>query len=88
MMERLCERLIISSSHYQRAYYDLTIKAVPDGFVSLYLLEDVKVGDRLSSTGPMGGFFHNPLSHSNEVVYLANHSGIIAHKRSSTGFVA
>ena len=66
----------IASPPNQRAYYDLTVKAVPDGFVSLYLLDDVKVGDRLSSTGPMGGFFHNPLSHSNEVVYLAGGSGI------------
>jgi ferredoxin-NADP reductase len=66
----------IASAPNQRAYYDLTVKAVPDGFVSLYLLEDLKVGDCLSSTGPMGGFFHNPLSHSNEVVYLAGGSGI------------
>ena len=66
----------IASPPNQRAYYDLTIKAVSDGFVSLYLLEDVKVGDRLSSTGPMGSFFPNPLSHSKEVVYLAGGSGI------------
>jgi len=66
----------IASAPNQRAYYDLTVKAVPDGFVSSYLLEDIKAGDRLSSTGPMGGFFHNPLSHSNEVVYLAGGSGI------------
>ena len=66
----------IASPPNQRGYYDLTIKAVPDGFVSSHLLEDVKIGDRLSSTGPMGGFFHNPLSHSNEVVYLAGGSGI------------
>jgi len=66
----------IASAPNQRGYYDLTVKAVPDGFVSSYLLEDIKAGDRLSSTGPMGGFFHNPLSHSNEVVYLAGGSGI------------
>jgi len=66
----------IASPPNQRAYYDLTVKAVADGFVSLYLLAEVKVGDRLSSTGPMGGFFHNPLSHSNVVVYLAGGSGI------------
>ena len=66
----------IASAPSQRAYYDLTVKAVPDGFVSLYLLEDVKVGDKLTSTGPMGGFFHNPLTHSNESVYLAGGSGI------------
>jgi ferredoxin-NADP reductase len=66
----------IASAPNQRAYYDLTVKAVPDGFVSLFLLEDVAVGDRLTSTGPMGGFFHNPLSHSKDVVYLAGGSGI------------
>jgi ferredoxin-NADP reductase len=66
----------IASPPNQRAYYDLTVKAVPDGFVSLHLLEDVKAGDSLTSTGPMGGFFHNPLSHSNDVVYLAGGSGI------------
>jgi len=66
----------IASPPTQRAYYDLTVKAVADGFVSSHLLEDIKVGDHLSSTGPMGGFFHNPLSHSNEVVYLAGGSGI------------
>ena len=66
----------IASPPNQRAYYDLTVKAVPDGFVSAYLLEDVKVGDQLTSTGPMGNFFHNPLSHFNEVVFLAGGSGI------------
>jgi len=66
----------IASPPNQRAFYDLTVKAVPDGFVSLYLLEEVTVGDSLNSSGPMGGFFHNPLSHSNEVVYMAGGSGI------------
>jgi ferredoxin-NADP reductase len=66
----------IASAPNQRAYYDLTVKAVPDGFVSLHLLNDIKVGDRLESTGPMGSFIHNPLSHSKDVVYLAGGSGI------------
>jgi ferredoxin-NADP reductase len=66
----------IASAPSQRAYYDLTVKAVPDGFVSLHLLNDMKVGDRVESTGPMGSFIHNPLSHSKEVVYLAGGSGI------------
>jgi ferredoxin-NADP reductase len=66
----------IASPPNQRAFYDLTIKAVPDGFVSAHLLEDTRVGDCLQSTGPMGNFFHNPLSHFNEVVFLAGGSGI------------
>jgi len=66
----------IASPPNQRAYYDLTIKAVPDGFVSDFLLEDIMIGDQLESTGPMGGFFHNPLVHSDDVVYVAGGSGI------------
>lgn len=66
----------IASAPNQRGYYDLTVKAVPGGFVSLHLLQEIKAGDRLRSTGPMGGFFHNPLTHSNDVVYLAGGSGI------------
>jgi len=66
----------IASPPNQRAYYDLTVKAVPDGFVSLHLLEELTVGDELVSTGPMGYFFHNPLCHSDDVVYLAGGSGI------------
>ena len=35
----------ISSSPAQIAYYDLTVRRVPNGFVSDYLLDKVKVGD-------------------------------------------
>ena len=53
----------ISSPPNQIAYYDITIRRVPDGFVSSYLLDRVKVGDTLESTGPAGNFFYNPLNH-------------------------
>jgi len=66
----------ISSAPQQRDYYDLTIKRVADGFVSHYLLDDVKVGDRFQSTGPMGTFYHNPLFHGDDLVFLAGGSGI------------
>lgn len=66
----------ISSAPQQRDYYDLTIKRVAEGFVSHYLLNDVKVGDQFLSTGPMGTFYHNPLFHGDDLVFLAGGSGI------------
>lgn len=66
----------ISSSPSQRDYYDLTVKRVADGFVSHYLLDEVTVGQQLLSTGPMGNFYHNPIFHGDDLVFLAGGSGI------------
>ncbi|MBL4796979.1 MAG: 2Fe-2S iron-sulfur cluster binding domain-containing protein [Oleispira sp.] len=66
----------ISSAPQQRGFYDFTIKHVADGFVSHFLLNDVKVGDHFQSTGPMGTFYHNPLFHGDDLVFLAGGSGI------------
>lgn len=66
----------ISSSSQQRDYYDLTIKRAEGGFVSPYLLDKVSVGQRFSSTGPMGTFHHNPVFHGKDLVFLAGGSGI------------
>lgn len=66
----------ISSSPRQRAYYDITIQKVEDGFVSTYLLEEVKTGDILMSSGPSGNFHFNPLIHSKEMVCIAGGSGV------------
>lgn len=66
----------ISSAPQERGFYDLTIKRVADGFVSHFLLNDVKAGDHFQSTGPMGTFYHNPLFHGDDLVFLAGGSGI------------
>ena len=66
----------ISSAPQERGFYDLTIKKVAEGFVSHYLLNEVKVGDHFQSTGPMGTFYHNPLFHGDDLVFLAGGSGI------------
>lgn len=66
----------ISSSPAQTAYYDLTIGRVKDGFVSNYLLDEVKVGDTLITSGPLGHFYHNPLFHGKKLVFLAGGTGI------------
>ena len=66
----------ISSPPTQTAYYDITVRKVANGFVSNYLLEKVKPGDILESTGPAGNFYYNPLFHGRELVFLAGGSGI------------
>ncbi len=66
----------ISSPPRERAYYDLTIKRVENGFVSPFLLDEVEVGQSVRSTGPMGTFHHNPLFHGNDLVFFAGGSGI------------
>ena len=66
----------ISSPPNQMAYYDITIRRIPQGFVSDYLLDRVKVGDILESTGPAGHLYYNPLFHGQDLVFLAGGSGI------------
>jgi ferredoxin-NADP reductase len=66
----------ISSSPTAREYYDLTVKIVEGGFVTHYLLSDqVKVGQTFSATSPMGTFYHNPIFHGDDLVFLAGGSG-------------
>ncbi len=66
----------ISSPPSQTAYYDITVRRVAEGFVSTYLLDEVKVGDIFQSTSPSGQFYHNPLFHGENLVFLAGGSGI------------
>ncbi len=66
----------ISSAPLSRDYYDLTVKLVENGFVTHFLLNDVNVGDSFQSTGPMGTFYHNPIYHGADLVFLAGGSGI------------
>jgi ferredoxin-NADP reductase len=66
----------VSSSSQSREYYDLTIKRANPGFATHYFLDDVKVGDELRTSGPMGNFYHNPLYPADELVFLAGGSGI------------
>ncbi len=66
----------ISSPPNQTGYYDITVRRVPDGFVSSYLLEDAKIGDSFQSTSPSGQFYHNSLFHGDKLVLIAGGSGI------------
>lgn len=66
----------ISSPPNLTGYYEITIRRVEGGLVSNYLLDEVKKGDILESSGPAGNFYHNPLFHSRTMVCLAGGSGI------------
>lgn len=66
----------ISSSPTQVGYWDLTVHRVAEGFVSDYLLDEVRPGDLLESTSPAGTLTYNPLFHGRDLVFLAGGSGI------------
>jgi ferredoxin-NADP reductase len=66
----------ISSQPNQVGYYDITIRRVENGLVSNYLLDEVKRGDTLISSGPAGNFYFNPLIHKKTIVCIAGGSGI------------
>lgn len=66
----------LSSSPRQRAYYEITIAEVKDGFVSDYFLHKAKVGDTFKANGPAGVFRYNAAFHSKKSLFLAGGSGI------------
>jgi ferredoxin-NADP reductase len=59
-----------------KSYYDLTVRRMTGGFVSDYLLDQVKTGDLFESTKPAGNFYYEPLRDSTELVFLAGGCGI------------
>jgi ferredoxin-NADP reductase len=60
----------------QADFLELTVRDKPGGFVAPYLLNEVRVGDELETTGPAGTFYHEPLIDGDELVFLAGGSGI------------
>lgn len=66
----------ISSSPRQRGYYEITVARSACGFVSDYLLDEVKVGDAFTANGPAGVFRYQPVFHSKKSLFLAGGSGI------------
>lgn len=56
--------------------YELIIKSKPDGYVSNYILNNVKLGDILKSTSPQGDFYYTFLRDKLHVVAICAGSGI------------
>ncbi|MBT3255106.1 MAG: 2Fe-2S iron-sulfur cluster binding domain-containing protein [Deltaproteobacteria bacterium] len=66
----------ISSPPNQAGFWDITVRRVPSGLVSNFLLDHVKKGEILHSSGPCGNFYHNPLFHDKSIVLIAGGAGI------------
>ena len=66
----------ISSGPNQTGYYDITVRRMENGLVSNFLLDDVKAGDAIQSSGPDGQFVYNPLIFDKTLVFIAGGSGI------------
>jgi len=64
------------SSSPGKPYLDITVRRKEGGFVSSYILDEVKQGDVLEATGPHGTFFYEPLIDSDDLVFLAGGCGI------------
>lgn len=66
----------IASAPTQSGYYEIAVRRVDDGFVSNYLLDELKVGSLLQSSSPSGNFHYNPLYQDGNLVFIAGGSGI------------
>jgi ferredoxin-NADP reductase len=66
----------IASPPNQLGFYDITVRRVEDGVVSNHLLDRIKPGDVLESSGPVGEFYHNPIFHKKTMVCIAGGCGI------------
>ena len=66
----------ISSPPNQTGFYEITVRRVDNGLVSGYLLDQVRRGDVLESSGPCGLFHYNPIFHDRTMVCIAGGSGI------------
>lgn len=56
--------------------YVLTIKRVPNGIGSNYMLDHFKVGDQVELSGPLGEFVYLPIRDGKTVIGVAGGSGI------------
>ena len=56
--------------------YTLTVKRVPGGLASNYILDHWKIGDKVTLSGPLGEFVYLPVRDAHTVIGLAGGSGI------------
>lgn len=56
--------------------YEIAIRAVANGFASEELLKNIKVGDELITSSPLGDFYYEDLRDKKTVIALAGGSGI------------
>lgn len=57
-------------------FYDITVKKDPNGFMSKYLIDNLKPGDTIESSDPQGNFYYEELRDEKTVIACAGGSGI------------
>jgi ferredoxin-NADP reductase len=55
----------------------LTVERLPDGEVSTFLFDELRVGDQLELRGPLGGYFVWTVQHGGPLALVAGGSGIV-----------
>ena len=68
--------LCLSPKEALNGKYAITIRTNPGGFVADRLLESLKAGDTVLSSGPQGFFYYEALRDKKQVIGLAGGSGI------------
>lgn len=66
----------ISSPVTARGYYEITVKRAPNAYGSAHMLDDIKLGDTITSSAPFGTFYRLPCVHGKRLVFIAGGSGI------------
>jgi glycine betaine catabolism B len=70
----------ISSAPYEAlgndGFYEITIRKKDDGFFAPYLWDHWAIGTKLTSSGPCGQFYYEPIRDKPKIVGLAGGSGI------------
>ncbi|MFA5956312.1 ferredoxin reductase [Hyphomicrobium sp.] len=56
---------------------ELTVDAIPDGEVSGFLHEELRIGDQIEIRGPIGGYFAWSAAHDYGLLLIAGGSGIV-----------
>ena len=56
--------------------YQITVKRINDGFVSDYILDNWKVGDKVTAYAPEGNMIYSKLRDAQNIVAIAGGSGI------------
>ncbi|MGD9100752.1 MAG: flavin reductase family protein, partial [Anaerolineae bacterium] len=57
-------------------FYEITVRKEPGGFLTTHMWDHWQVGTRVTSSGPCGFFYYEPLRDAAKIVGLAGGSGI------------
>ncbi|MCR5485582.1 MAG: 2Fe-2S iron-sulfur cluster binding domain-containing protein [Clostridiales bacterium] len=60
----------------RNGFYNITVKRTSEGFVSDYILDNLKIGDKIDAYPPEGTFTYEPIRDAETIVGVAGGSGI------------